>query len=57
MIIVHTYTMNIVYACTMIIVYACTMIAEHVSFPTGLMFGILEGGGSGGEAPQISRVV
>ena len=33
------------------------MIIEHVSCPKELMFGVVEDGGSGGEAPQISRGV
>ena len=48
---VHACTMIIVRACNMIIVHACTMITEHVSCPKGLMFGVLEGGGSGGRRP------
>ena len=49
--------MSIMYACTKIEVHACTMIIAHVSCPIWLMSGVIEGGGLGGEAPQMSRRV
>ena len=49
-IIVHECTMIIAHACTMIRVHAFTMIILHVSCPTGLIFGDLQGGRSGGQS-------
>ena len=40
-----------------IIVHALTMIIVHASCPTGLMFGAIQVGGSGGEASRDSRGV